>query len=208
MLSKLQYISQGQTPREHLNHIQEILDAGVTLIQLRLKDTTFEIYKDIAVQVKELCVSYKAALIINDQPEVAQQVCANALHLGLNDMAVPDARQIVGNMLIGGTANTIEDIRQRHQEKVSYIGLGPFRFTTTKEKLSPVLGLEGYQKIIHQMKHESIHIPVYAIGGIELNDIAPIIQTGVYGVAVSGLLTHSKNKSSLVKQINDILYHA
>lgn len=208
MLSKLQYISQGQTPEEHLSHIKAVLDAGVTLIQLRLKGLSLEEYKDQAIQAKELCRSYQASLIINDQPEVAKYTEADVLHLGLNDMPVQAARDIVGNMLIGGTANTLEDIRQRNKEHVDYIGLGPFRFTTTKEKLSPVLGVEGYKNIIEHMRAEQIHIPVYAIGGIELNDISSIIETGVYGIAVSGLLTRSENKSSIVKQINDILYHA
>jgi len=130
------------------------------------------------------------------------------LHLGLDDISVSEAKKIIPNKLIGGTANTFEHIQQRCTEKVNYIGLGPYQFTSTKEKLSPILGIEGYQNIIHQMKKENLTVPIYAIGGIELKDIEAIINTGVYGIAVSGLITHSDNKEKLVKEINKILYHA
>lgn len=129
------------------------------------------------------------------------KVCdADALHLGLTDMTVLEARKIF-NKKIGGTANTFEHIKQRCLEKVDYIGLGPFKFTTTKDKLSPILGLDGYVEIINKMKTENLNVPIYAIGGIELQDIEAIMQTGVYGIAVSGLITNATNKKEIVKQI-------
>ena len=76
-----------------------------------------------------------------------------------------------------------------------------FRFTTTKEKLSPVLGLEGYKKIMDELKQQQIQIPVYAIGGIVLEDIVAIMQTGVYGVAMSGIITHHADKKGLLQQL-------
>ncbi|MES2132965.1 MAG: thiamine phosphate synthase [Bacteroidota bacterium] len=208
MLHKLQYISQGSDPAAHIHNIESVLDAGVKLIQLRLKNSSDEMYTEYGIKAKELCGKYHAQLIINDNPMVAKTCHADALHLGLSDMGVLEARQIIAGKIIGGTANTIEHIKQRYAEKVNYIGLGPYRFTSTKEKLSPVLGIEGYRKMIHHMKTENIDIPVYAIGGIELKDIEAIIATGIYGIAVSGLLTQSSNKENLVKEIHKILDHA
>ena len=208
MLHKLHYISQGSSPDNHLKNIEAVLDAGVKLIQLRLKNISDELYADYAVKAKELCNQYNAMLIINDNVNVSKLSEADALHLGLDDMSVLEAKKIVSNKLIGGTANTFEHIKQRCAEKVDYIGLGPYRFTSTKEKLSPILGIEGYRNIIQQMKKENLNTPIYAIGGIELHDIESIINTGVYGIAVSGLLTNSENKEQLVKEINKILYHA
>lgn len=212
MLHKLQYISQGSTPEVHLQNIEAVLNAGVKLIQLRLKNISDELYTDYAIKAKELCNQYDAILIINDNASVAKLSGADALHLGLDDMSVTEAKQIITNKLIGGTANTFEHIKQRCAEKVDYIGLGPYRFTTTKEKLSPILGVDGYANIIQKMKQisatELVEVPIYAIGGIELNDIESIIKTGVYGIAVSGLITKSDNKEQLVKEINKILYHA
>jgi len=208
MLHKLHYISQGITPNEHIKNIESVLNAGIKLVQLRLKNIPDEMYIDFGFKAKELCNKYDALLIINDNVNVAKLCNADAVHLGLNDMNVLEARELFPNKIIGGTANTFEHIKQRCDEKVDYIGLGPFRFTSTKEKLSPILGIEGYQNSIQKMKNENLSTPIYAIGGIELKDIESIINTGVYGIAVSGLLTHSNNKEKLVKEINKILYHA
>jgi thiamine-phosphate pyrophosphorylase len=83
----------------------------------------------------------------------------------------------------------------------NYVGVGPFRFTTTKKKLSPVLGLEGYKIIVDECNKRNIFIPLIAIGGIDLNDIPAIMQTGVFGIAVSGLIANSDNTEETVKQI-------
>lgn len=208
MLHKLQYISQGTTPNEHLINIEAALDAGIKLIQLRLKNISDVLYIDYANKAKELCDKYEALLIINDNATVAKHSHADALHLGLDDMNVLEAKKIIPNKLIGGTANTFEHIQQRCAEKVDYIGLGPYQFTSTKKKLSPILGIEGYRNIIHEMKKENLTTPIYAIGGVELKDIEAIINIGVHGIAVSGLITHSDNKEKLVIEINKILYHA
>jgi thiamine-phosphate pyrophosphorylase len=208
MLHKLQYISQGQTPTDHLNNIKDVLEAGVRLVQLRLKNIDHQVYEEYAHKAKELCKPYNAQLIINDNPLVAGKCNADAVHLGLDDMRIDEARKHLNRTIIGGTANTYEHVKQRCAEQVHYIGLGPYRFTTTKEKLSPVLGMEGYAKIIKQMREDNLRTPVYAIGGIELKDIKDIVGTGVYGIAVSGLLTHSKDKQNLVKEINKLLYYA
>jgi thiamine-phosphate pyrophosphorylase len=208
MLHKLHYISQGATPNEHIKNIESVLNAGIKLVQLRLKNILEEMYIDLGSKVKELCSNHQAVFIINDNVNVARSCNADAVHLGLNDMSVLEARELFPNKIIGGTANTFDHIKQRCNENVEYIGLGPFRFTSTKEKLSPILGIEGYQTIIQKMRKENLSTPIYAIGGIELKDIESIINTGVYGIAVSGLLTHSNNKENLVKEINKILYHA
>lgn len=208
MLHKLHYISQGAAPNDHLLNISSALDAGIKLVQLRLKNITDQRYTDYASKAKALCAKYQAILVINDNAHVAKSINSDALHLGLEDMNVSDAKTIVPNLIIGGTANTFEHIQQRCIEKVDYIGLGPYQFTITKKKLSPVLGIEGYTTIIQKMKDQQLTTPVYAIGGIELQDIESIIKTGVYGIAVSGLITHSVNKESLVKEINKILDHA
>jgi thiamine-phosphate pyrophosphorylase len=123
-------------------------------------------------------------------------------------MKIEDARKIAPGMIVGGTANTFEQVKQRCSENVDYIGLGPFRFTATKEKLSPVIGAEGYTSILSKMQEEKLTAPVYAIGGIEKEDLETIMETGVYGIAVSGMLTRASNKEQLIKEITKILYNA
>ncbi len=99
-------------------------------------------------------------------------------------MPVAEARGILGKeFIIGGTANTFDDVKMHYKAGADYIGCGPFRFTTTKKDLSPVLGLEGYRSIILQMKEANIHLPIVAIGGITLEDIPSIMETGITGIA-------------------------
>ncbi len=205
MFNKLQYISQGATAKEQLNNIQEALDAGSEWVQLRFKNAGEAEIKTISKEVKEICASYNATFIINDHPHIANEIEADGVHLGLQDMPVTEAREILGDKIIGGTANTLDDVLKRVNEGCNYIGLGPFRFTTTKEKLSPILGLEGYKKIMEELKQRQIEMPVYAIGGIVLEDMEAIMQTGVYGVAVAGMITNHSDKKTLIKKLNSSL---
>ena len=207
MFPKLQYISQGSTAAEQLRNIQEALDAGCSWIQLRFKNTGSDTVVAVAEKANELCDTYKAMFIVNDHPSIAKAVDADGVHLGLQDMPVAEARKIMGSeKIIGGTANTFENVMQRHNEGCDYVGAGPFRFTTTKEKLSPILGAEGYAAIINKMEQAGIDIPVFAIGGILPADIAKILHTGIYGIAVSGVITNHPDKKQIVHAINSLIY--
>ncbi|OQP38810.1 thiamine-phosphate diphosphorylase [Niastella yeongjuensis] len=205
MLERVYFISQQTTTKTHLAAIEDALTAGCKLIQLRVKNQPEAVVLELAKAAKALCDRYNAKLIINDFPKVARAVNAWGVHVGLQDMAVSDVRAIVGsNMIVGGTANTFEHIQQRVLEGVDYIGLGPFRFTTTKEKLSPVLGLEGYQHIMNQMRAAAIYTPIVAIGGILPDDVPGLRDAGIYGVALSGAITNVQDKQQVVKQISDL----
>jgi thiamine-phosphate pyrophosphorylase len=207
MFSRMQYISQGSTAQEQRHNIQAALDAGCTWIQLRFKEQDEAVVRPLAETVRKLCADYKAFLIINDHARIAAETEAHGVHLGLQDTPIATARAIVGPArLVGGTANTLQDVRQRVAEGCDYVGLGPFRFTTTKAKLSPILGVEGYTTLLQTLHQENIAIPIYAIGGITLEDIPALRATGVYGVALSGTITHAEDKRKTVDQLREILY--
>ncbi|MEG0849087.1 MAG: thiamine phosphate synthase [Flavobacterium sp.] len=207
MYNKLQYISQGKTIEQQLYNIHQALDAGCDWIQMRFKNQTAKDSFALAEAVKFLCEEYLANFIVNDNLYLAQQIAADGVHLGLSDMKIDEARAILGSTkIIGGTANTLEDIVNHTKNGCDYIGLGPFRFTNTKEKLSPILGLSGYYEILEKLKKNKIEIPVYAIGGITLKDLNPLIQTGIHGIAVSGIITKSDEKELLIQQLNEKLY--
>lgn len=207
MYKKLQYISQGDTIHKQLDNIHQALDAGCNWIQMRFKNQNGKDTFTLAEAVKPLCEKYASTFIINDDIHLAREIDADGVHLGLTDTKIDEARFFLGNSkIIGGTANTFEDIQNHVISGCDYIGLGPFRFTNTKEKLSPILGLAGYHEILQKLKINAINVPVYAIGGITLRDVSPLMETGIFGIAVSGIITESIEKQKLIQQLNEKLY--
>lgn len=208
MYSKIQYISKGDTNLKQLNNIKNALDAGCNWIQLRYKNAPVNEVLQLALKVKSVTERYNCTYIINDYPHIAKETDADGIHLGLDDIPVEEAREILGyGKIIGGTANTLADVMQRCKEQCNYIGLGPYRFTATKEKLSPIIGLDGYTTIMKKLQELDIAIPVYAIGGIEEGDIPSILETGIYGVALSGLITRHPQKKQLLTNLNTLCKH-
>ena len=208
MYSKIQYISKGDTNLKQLNNIKNALDAGCNWIQLRYKNAPVNEVLQLALKVKSVTERYNCTYIINDYPHIAKETDADGIHLGLDDIPVEEAREILGyGKIIGGTANTLADVMQRCKEQCNYIGLGPYRFTATKEKLSPIIGLDGYTTIMKKLQELDIAIPVYAIGGIEEGDIPSILETGIYGVALSGLITRHPQKKQLLTNLNTLCNH-
>jgi len=200
MFNPVHYISHGDTPQEQLYHIESVLDAGQTWVQYRFKNTLSSIRWNTAEKVQLLCQTYKATLLINDDVHLALAIEADGVHLGLQDMPIEQAKRMLPNRIIGGTANTLQDVKQRLEEQCSYIGIGPFRYTKTKANLSPILGISGYQHLIESL--EPIPIPLVAIGGITLADLPVLKDLGLDGIAISSLLQASKNVKETLNQIN------
>jgi len=202
MISKLHYISQGNTPQEHLENIYRMCSAGANWIQLRLKNESFGTVLKTAKAAKEICDNFKVKLIINDFPEVVRQMDACGVHLGKEDSCPLEARKLLGSKkIIGGTANTLKDCQILIQKQVDYVGLGPFRFTTTKKNLSPVLGVEGYPELMGNLLQSGSTVPVIAIGGIMPADIPALVHCGVHGVAISGGLTSHRQPEKMFQEI-------
>ena len=203
---QLQFISHQNEKMTYLDGIREALAGGCKWIQLRMKGATDEEVRPIALKVKKLCKEQNATFLIDDRVQLVKEVGADGVHLGKNDMPIAEARKILGDdFIIGGTANTFEDVKAHYEADADYIGCGPFRFTTTKEKLSPILGLEGYHEIIQKMKAENIDIPIVAIGGITKEDIPDIMKTGVNGIALSGSILNAKDPASETHHIMEMM---
>jgi len=193
-ISRLHYITTNAEAAEHA------CLGGVRWVQLRVKNLSAAEWRQRALAVQAVCRQYGATLIINDNPQLALEIRADGVHLGQQDMPPAEARRLLGlSFIIGGTANTLADIERLVAAGVDYIGLGPFRFTTTKEKLSPVLGLSGYVEIMAQGRAAGLTTPVVGIGGIELADIAALLAAGLHGVAVSGAIGDAASPSAAAR---------
>lgn len=190
----IQFITHSNERYDHVEGAKLALQGGCRWIQLRMKDAMEIDFLRAAKKIRRLCDEYHATFILDDHVEWVGLTGADGVHLGKNDMPVDEARKMLGrNRIIGGTANTFEDVERLSRQGADYIGCGPFRFTTTKKNLSPVLGLEGYRSITAQMKAHDIQLPIVAIGGILHQDIPAIMQTGVTEIAVSGAILNAEN---------------
>ncbi len=179
---------------------------GARWVQLRVKSLPAAEWRQRALDVQAVCRHHGAALIINDNPALALEIGADGVHLGQQDMPPAEARALLGPaFVIGGTANTFADIEKLVAAGVDYIGLGPFRFTTTKEKLSPVLGLAGYAEVLAQCRAAGFTTPVIGIGGVELADVADLRATGLHGVAVSGAIGSAADTVAAARAFLNVL---
>ena len=198
----LQFITHFTERYSYLDSVRIALEGGCKWIQLRMKEASTEEIIPIAKEAKAMCHKYGATFIIDDHVELVKQIEADGVHLGKNDMPIAEARKLLGrNYIIGGTANSFEDIQKHYENGADYIGCGPFRFTTTKKNLSPVLGLEGYQRIVSQMKEAGINLPLVAIGGITRDDLPSLMQTGITGIALSGSILRAESPIQEMKTI-------
>jgi thiamine-phosphate pyrophosphorylase len=178
------------------------LAGGCRWIQLRMKEATAEELLRVGREVQPLCRAAGAVFLLDDHVELVRPLGADGVHLGRTDMPVDEARCLLGpDCIIGGTANTFEDIERLAAQGANYIGCGPFRFTTTKKNLSPTLGLEGYRTLLSRMQEADIRLPLVAIGGIMPADIPQLRAAGVAGIALSGSILGAADPVEAMREV-------
>lgn len=207
----LQFITNNSDKYSIAEEVQMALEGGCRWIQLRMKGASDEEVMETAAQLIEMCRENNAFLIVDDRVNVVNELKVSGVHLGKEDMDPMEARELLGpDAIIGVTANTAADIIKYKGKDIDYIGLGPFRHTTTKEKLAPILGLEGYREIVKDMREAGIEFPIVAIGGITLEDVEPLMKTGVNGIAVSGAIINAEDPmlytSRIMEKLLDVPY--
>ena len=182
--------------------VQMALEGGCKWIQLRMKDASDEEFRQTALEIIPLCKENEAFLVFDDSVELAMEMGVHGVHLGKNDMDPLQAREIMGaEAIIGVTANTADDIVRLKGWDVDYVGLGPYRYTTTKKNLSPLLGTDGYRDVVNKVREADVLLPIVAIGGISIEDIPAIMSTGVNGIAVSGSIINAPDPVDYTRRI-------
>ncbi len=180
--------------------VQMALEGGCRWIQLRLKDATDEEFRQTALEIIPMCKEHEAFLVFDDRVELAIETGVHGVHLGKNDMDPLQARETMGpEAIIGVTANTTDDILRINGWDIDYVGLGPYRFT--KERLSPVIGTDGYRETVAEVRAAGMAIPIVAIGGITLEDIPSLMATGINGVAMSGAIINADDPVDYTRRV-------
>lgn len=205
--TKLQFITHYTEKYSYIDSARIALEGGCRWIQLRMKDADASTLEETALIVQKMCKDYGATFIIDDHVLLTKKIKADGVHLGKNDMPIAEARRLLGDsFIIGGTVNSLDDVRATLQSATpDYFGCGPFRFTSTKKNLAPILGHEGYRNIIREMKEGGIRIPLVAIGGIRKEDISELMADGVHGIALSSSILRAENPVEEMKGIIETL---
>ena len=199
IIPKLHYISQGNSPKEHLENIQKACTSGAELVQLRLKDVSEKKILKLAKEAREITSHFQTRLIINDHYKIAIAIKADGVHLGKTDTCPTLARKhLYSWQIIGGTANTLEECELLIAKEVDYISLSPFRLTPTKTDLNTALGLNGYAAISEALKTKT---PIIGFGGITLEDVIGLLERGISGIAVSEAITRNFDSIRLFNQL-------
>lgn len=201
-ISKLQFITISAAIAE------QACKGGVDWIQLRLKNITYEDYRKVALEVQAVCKKYNATFIVNDNIKLALDINADGVHVGKEDPLPQEDidAMLAKNGIIGVTANEIEDFIHLDGKPVSYIGLGPFRYTDTKKNLSPILGLDGYHKLFYEIRERRLNPPpVVGIGGITEADVNILLTTGLHGIAVSGAIGNANDVTDAAQKFKQLI---
>ncbi|MEG1644185.1 MAG: thiamine phosphate synthase [Bacteroidales bacterium] len=207
-MNMLQFITHEGNGYSYFDSALLALKGGCKWIQLRMKYAHADKIREVALRLKEECQKYDAILIIDDHVDLVVDIDVDGVHLGKDDMPPHEARKLMGEKyIIGGTANTFDDIKTLVKANIDYIGLGPYRFTKTKDMLSPVLGIDGYKEIIQKYRDAGYNTPIVAIGGINKEDVSALINCGISGIAVSGTVINATDPIEETKKILEILYN-
>ena len=204
---RLQFITHHNERYSYIDSARLALEGGCRWVQLRMKCAEADVLESTAREVQALCRGYGATFIVDDDVMLAKRIGADGVHLGKEDMPMREAREILGSeYIIGATVNSFDDIvAHLRGVRPDYFGCGPFRFTTTKERLAPTLGVEGYRNIVAQMRSEGITIPLVAIGGITKSDVPDLLALGLSGIALSGSVLSTIDPRAEMRNIVDII---
>ena len=186
----------SNSDEEFLSQVEQAIDSGVTVFQLREKNTDYEHFKDIAIKIKPICKAHGVPLIINDNVKLAKEIDADGVHLGQNDLDIKDAREYLGaDKIIGVSAHNVKEAQAAESGGADYLGSGAAFVTSTKTDAGAI-----DHKVLSDVAH-SVRIPVVAIGGITGGNISRLEGLGLDGVAVVSAIFAAKDIPSAVNEL-------
>jgi thiamine-phosphate pyrophosphorylase len=204
-ISKFHYLTQNLPHRSHIEQAIIACGAGANWIQYRCLTKTDNELIDEINEIAALCDEWGATLILTNHYHLLDKVDAQGVHIEDFDADWGAIRQIIGDdKTLGASATNLESLlKVQNSGVVDYCGYGPFAHTNTKPNNKPLLGFDGYREL---SKHSEIDIPVIAVGGIQLQDVEPLLQTGIHGIAVSAAINLAISPEEAFKEFYRKIY--
>ena len=191
----LQFITNEKSPVSPARQILDAIEGGCRWVQIRLKEASDDDIKNHFFEIRDKAKETLTTIIINDRVHLAKELGEEGVagvHLGRMDMNPMEARNVLGpQAIIGVTAHSFDEVSSYKGLDIDYIGVGPFAHTETKSDLAPVLGLEGIAEIVLLYRTLNMEAPLVAVGGIKADDVKPLLEVGVNGIAVSGAIANA-----------------
>jgi thiamine-phosphate pyrophosphorylase len=194
-------LSRGRSEAEV---VSSAIAGGATAIQLRWKEPSFRDAVTVARDLKAICVEQDVLFVVNDRLDLAMAVGADAVHLGEDDLPLPEARALVGeSMLLGYSPANLDEAPWAEEAGADYLGVGPVYGTQTKSDAGEAVGIER----IRQVRARTT-IPVVGIGGINAGNAGPVIEAGADGVAVISSVVASEDITEATRELSTAVHDA
>lgn len=203
-ISKFHYLTQDLPYRSHPEQAQIACQSGANWVQYRCLTKPDDELIDEINEIAAICDDWGATLIVTNHYELLDRVDAQGVHIEDFDADLIAIRRYIGeDKTLGASATHIDRLLQvQNTSAVDYCGYGPFAHTDTKPNNKPLLGFEGYRIL----QKYPVDIPVIAVGGIQLNDVEPLLETGVYGIAISGAINLAVDPGATLKEFYRKIY--
>jgi thiamine-phosphate pyrophosphorylase len=179
---------------------------GATLVQLRNKHSETRALIEEARAIKQALAPFAVPFVVNDRVDVAMAAGADGVHLGQDDMAVEDARRLLGaNAIIGLSIKSVEEAEAARLDLVGYVGSGGVYATSSKQQKNAPIGPAGLARVIAALRRRAPALPVCGIAGIDASNAAEVIAAGADGVAVISALSLVPSPETAARQLRDIV---
>jgi len=191
-----------QTRFSHVELARLAINGGADAIQFRQKSGSTREMIETAREMRKICAENGATFIVNDRVDVAIAAEADGVHLGQDDFPIPVARKLLGDdVIIGGSASTIEEARQCLLEGADYVGFGPVYPTTSKDDANPVTGIPILKQVV-----KAISLPIIVIGGVSAENVPEVMRAGAHGIAVISAVCCQDDPEKATRALHRVLY--
>jgi thiamine-phosphate pyrophosphorylase len=202
-ISRLHYLTQDMPGRSHLKQVELACQAGANWIQYRCLTKNDDELLDEIHHVAAICDDWGATLILTQHYHLLDKVDAQGVHIENVNTNLAEVRQLIGDdKTLGASSITVDRILKLQEAGIiDYCGYGPFAHTAAEFNF-PFLGFAGFR----ELEKHNITLPVIAVGGIQLQDVDPLMQTGIAGIAVAGAINNSPEPEAMLKAFYQKLY--